>query len=90
MGRRLRENSRNVPGWYVPVVWVKIPNAYAVEQWLLEKTCWTKTTVFGRGGREVRNIFGGVMAMVTVMLLLVLKYLLILGLIVGVFWMISQ
>lgn len=83
---RARQVSKNIPGWMFTVAAVRLRWAYAIEQWLLSVTAWARVSIFGRGDREYRHILAGLPALVIVLFLLLLKYAVYVGLLVGVWY----
>ena len=84
--KRALQNSRNVPGVYVTVAVVRIAYAYHLEQMILKGTAWAKTSVLGKGGREVRLFVVGIPAALFVWALIICKWLIYVILVGALLW----
>lgn len=77
-GRPILERSKQVTnsvGWgiFIPIAWVNMIGAYQLEQYLLRKTKKFRVTMFGRGGKELRFIFPGVLLWLLIALIGICK-----------------
>jgi hypothetical protein len=60
--KRTKQTSADVFGVYIPVAFIWIPYAWSIEQFLLNSTRRLKRQIFGRGGKEIRPWYIGVLA----------------------------
>lgn len=72
--KRAKQLTNKYPGLFIPVCWIKMPFAYQHEQFILNLTKRFKVTIWGKGGREIRFIFPGLLIAVWIYFLLALKY----------------
>ena len=72
--KRTKQTSADVFGWYIPVAFVWTPYAWSIEQFLLNSTKKLKRQIFGRGGREIRPWYIGMLAALLVYFLGAVKW----------------
>ena len=71
---RTKQTSSDVFGFYVPVAFVWIPFAWSIEQMILNSTRKLRRQILGKGGKEIRPWYIGLIAALLVYLLGFVKW----------------
>lgn len=72
--QRTRQTSAKVWGFYVPVAFIQMYFAWPVEQFILNATKGLRRQVLGKGGKEIRPWYIGLVVALCIYILGVLKW----------------